>query len=100
MTEMETETSARRKPLSHKKYIPWSLPRKRSWDSIAGALRACSTVAQGHPLNKQQTWEMSSLLEHLDKYDRVVGYDKRNDRWMLLRRDPTVDDPSMPIRRP
>lgn len=92
--------------LSHKEFVPWELTKEDSWDMIARGLRSWSMVAQGHDLtSSSQRTCLRRLRIHLEKYDRVVAYDRRQALltgigWKLVPRDPAIDDPDMPIRRP
>lgn len=87
------------KLLSHKRFIPWRLTRADSYDAIAGALRAWSTMAQGGELDRHQRQRYNALRAHLEATNRVVDYD-RSRGFELVPRDPAVDDPDLPIRRP
>lgn len=92
--------------LQHKKYIPWSVSRAHAHDGIARALRAMSGEEQGVPLDPRSTlYQVRNLREILAETDRkaphgwVVDYNS-DEGFFLVPRKPSIDDPSLPIRRP
>lgn len=85
--------------LSHKRFLPWEVSRDHLWDSVARALRAWSRESQGVELNPRERGQVNRLRDFLAETDRVVKY-SWDEGFTLVPRDPTIDDPELPIRRP
>lgn len=85
--------------LSHKRFIPWMLAPQHQMDRIAEALRQWSKEEQGGEVAKPQQYGLNRLRSHLARHDMVVDY-TREHGFVLIPRDPEVDDPALPIRRP
>lgn len=88
--------------MSHRELIPWEINSKERAHvdhGIRFGLRAWSKERQGAELTRSERSQLNTLRRHLAYHGRVVDY-SRDEGWKLVPRDPAIDDPDLPIRRP
>lgn len=99
MVDQKTEAARASDRFSHKEIIPWAVRRADAWDVIGRALRAISKRRQGGALSGEEQRNADELTRILEKNNLVVDYDSV-EGWITRERDPKVDEPGFPIRRP
>lgn len=93
-----TETPAPPIRLTHKKFLPWQLLRDDCYAPEAFALRAWSTAVQTGNQTRGQGYQ--KLKRWLEDNDMVVDYRRDDGGFCFVPRDPKIDDPDLPVRRP
>lgn len=86
--------------LRHDRLLPWRpLAPEHTYHPIAKALRLWSREMQGGTLTEKELQSLRRLRDFITPRDLVVQYSE-DEGFTLVPRDPAIDDPELPIRRP